>query len=321
MEYRINIKKLKLSLLLILLMPLVSNAQNWPLSGAKWTYCLFANGHPAGEYTIKVIGDTLIEGKSYSIIEEELDSNKEANTDKGMRTLFTRYENDTIYRLVNNQEYLFFTFNLNVGDVFSTFRSSGWMWNDSSCSSVLPLKVIEKSELELNGELFNSYILEDTLFHYLYEEPNYPQPIYYNLIDRIGVINTLPFINVKENSESCMLLLDYSEVELGHYIDNSFEYTFNICEGSGIEQINDINRFSVYPNPAIDYVEFVYELSEFDQESVIVITDMNGKQIQSFSIKYHKGIQTWDIRKIPSGSYIFTLKTKYFEKSGKLIIQ
>ena len=75
------------------------------------------------------------------------------------------------------------------------------------------------------------------------------------------------------------------------------------------------------PNPATHYVEFTYELSEIDKKGIIIITDINGKQIQSFTVKYSKGIQAWDIRKIPAGSYIYTLKTKYFKESGKLIIQ
>ena len=75
------------------------------------------------------------------------------------------------------------------------------------------------------------------------------------------------------------------------------------------------------PNPATHYVEFTYQLSEIDKEGIIIITDINGKQIQSFNTKYQKGKQAWDTRKIPAGSYIFTLQTKYFVKSGKLIIQ
>ncbi len=75
------------------------------------------------------------------------------------------------------------------------------------------------------------------------------------------------------------------------------------------------------PNPATHYVEFAYELSEIDKEGIIIITDINGKQIQSFTVKNTKGAQAWDTRKIPAGSYIYTLKTQYFEKSGKLIIQ
>ena len=74
------------------------------------------------------------------------------------------------------------------------------------------------------------------------------------------------------------------------------------------------------PNPATHYVEFTYQLSDIDKEGIIMITDMNGKQIQSFTLKYSKGIQAWDTRKVPAGSYVYTLKTKYFEKSAKLII-
>jgi len=75
------------------------------------------------------------------------------------------------------------------------------------------------------------------------------------------------------------------------------------------------------PNPAKHYVEFSYELSEIDHEGIIIVTDINGKQIHSISVDQQRGVKAWDIRKIPAGSYIYTFKTKYFEKSGKLIIQ
>ena len=88
-----------------------------------------------------------------------------------------------------------------------------------------------------------------------------------------------------------------------------------------IEEHKNPLLIEVSPNPATHYVEFTYQLSEIDKDGLIIISDINGKQIQSFTIKYQKGKQAWDTRKIPSGSYIYTLKTKYFEKSGKLIIQ
>jgi len=80
-------------------------------------------------------------------------------------------------------------------------------------------------------------------------------------------------------------------------------------------------KIEATPNPATHYVEFTYELSEIDTEGIITITDINGKLIQTFSVKYERGKQAWDTRNIHSGSYVFTLKTKYFEQSGKLIIQ
>ena len=98
----------------------------------------------------------------------------------------------------------------------------------------------------------------------------------------------------------------------GHKSSNSFSYKDEADTPLSIE---------ASPNPATHYVEFSYELSEIDTEGVIMITDINGKTIQTFNIKYEKGKQASDTRNIPSGSYVFTLKTKYFEQSGKLIIQ
>jgi hypothetical protein len=89
---------------------------------------------------------------------------------------------------------------------------------------------------------------------------------------------------------------------------------FNKANGSPLS-------ISANPNPATHYVEFIYQLSEIDDKGIIIIIDISGKQIQSFSVENNKGIQAWDTRKIPAGSYIYTLKTKYFEESGKLIIQ
>jgi len=91
-----------------------------------------------------------------------------------------------------------------------------------------------------------------------------------------------------------------------------------------VENISEKDSpLSIYanPNPAKHYVEFYFELSEIDTEGVIIISDINGKVIRTFNVNQNKGAQAWDTRKIPSGSYIFTLKTKYFEESGKLIIQ
>ncbi len=80
---------------------------------------------------------------------------------------------------------------------------------------------------------------------------------------------------------------------------------------------------SIYasPNPARHYVEFYYELSDIDTEGLISISDINGILIKSFIVSQNKGAVAWDTRNIPAGSYVFTLKTKYFEESGKLIIQ
>ena len=115
-------------------------------------------------------------------------------------------------------------------------------------------------------------------------------------------------------------------------LENFYGYD-NYCDcidrgenkSSNVDEIFDENEsplsIKASPNPATHYVEFTYELSEIDKEGVIIITDINGKQIQSFIVNYSKGVEAWDTRKIPAGAYIYTLKTNYFEKSDKLIIQ
>ena len=95
----------------------------------------------------------------------------------------------------------------------------------------------------------------------------------------------------------------------------------SFVEDSYFEEKKSPLSIEASPNPATHYVEFTYELSEIDSEGIIIITDINGKTIKSFKVDYNKGLQAWDIRNLPSGSYIYTLKTKYFEKSDKLIIQ
>jgi len=109
------------------------------------------------------------------------------------KMLLTRCENNKVYRYVNNKEYLFFPLDLEEGDVFTTFRSAGWgangvlnYGNDSTCSSLKPLSVTGKKEVELGGLVLNEYTLKDTLFTSLY---GYEDLGYWTMVDRIGPID------------------------------------------------------------------------------------------------------------------------------------
>jgi len=233
--------------------------QSWPGNGAQWTYCLTGwNGAPAGEEVMQVTGDTLLDGSHYDIL-SFIDTSKfvHQNKDFTQRTLYTRYSNDTVYRYVNNREYVFFTFNLKIGDVFSTFRTAGWNshWEDSACISTLPLKVIDVDEVNFSGQTFKKFVLEDTLFNYLYDGSN-QETVKYTLIERIGVINTYPFINTKEPANSCSLATDWVSSEVGKYSDEDFVHQFNECLGVGIIH-NEIleENIRIFPNPAINSVD------------------------------------------------------------------
>jgi hypothetical protein len=267
--------------------------QSWPVSGAQWTYCITGwNGQPAGEETMQMTGDTLIEGKTYKVMifvnsgESSHEYKVENNNDINERMLFTRFENDTVYRFVNNQEYLFFTFNLNLGDVFTTFRTAGWNnhWQDSACTSILPLKVIEKDEINLNGQIFSRIVLQDTLISYLYDI-QLDEPVTYTLIERIGVINAYPFINTIEHPNSCNLPTDFVLGSIGRYSDFEFEYEFKECQSVGIEQpVQMENSIKIYPNPSSGLV-YVQNLESVSGQFYYQLYNNLGIQEKSGKLK------------------------------------
>ncbi|HZK07990.1 MAG TPA: hypothetical protein VFC92_07295 [Bacteroidales bacterium] len=306
-----------------------SDTQTWPVQGATWTYCVTGwDGMPAGEEIFGVTGDTLISGNLYSIISSN-DKGSKASDEWGNRALFTRSENDTVYRYVNNQEYLFFTFNLSLGDVFTTFRTAGWNnhWEDSACSSILPLKVIDESIIEIEGEYLKKFILRDTLFEHLYV-PGYPEYIEYTLIERIGIINNYPLINTMEPSpdgsgNGCGLPTDWIHVNVGHYSDNNFDHLFEKCEGVGINgNLSKAHGLSIFvkPNPAKEWAAFDYTLPVDATEATIVISNSMGSIVEILQVNGQQGQKLWDTRKVKPGVYYYTLNVKGFSQSGKIAI-
>jgi len=315
-------KNLIFSLLLILITNTLI-AQTWPMPGAKWTYCLIGwNGRPAGEEIFGVTGDTLIAGNIYTITKLIVAAKSPMNVENiSSRTLYTRYANDTVYRYVNNQEYLYFTFNLNVGDIFTTFRTAGgnYHWEDSACSSKLTLKVIEETEIELNGQTLKKFVLEDTLFHYLYDS-NDPEPVTYTLVERIGVINSYPLINSMEPPGQCSLPTDWGHGAVGKYTDDSFEHLFGECRGVGIDAIqkskNDIN---IYPNPANSVLNIDFPAIFDILHTTIEVIDIDGKTIlQSIPVSSYTQL---DIKRLKPGVYLVKIQNDESFITKRITIQ
>ena len=238
------------------------STKTWPMPGAKWTYCLFTElGDCYATETWQVTGDSVSETRKYSKI-QPVDSCGIVIPNSG-KMLVTRYSNDTVYRLVNGREYVYFVFNLNVGDLFTTFRSAGWgingvlnYGNDSTCSSLKPLLVTQKREIELGGTALNEYILKDTLFTALYglEGRNWV------IVDRIGPIGTYPLIDLKEieffdsGTGDCIYAICNQYVELSAYRDDSFEQVWFVCHPTSVAESSLDEVFEMYPNPTTDLV-------------------------------------------------------------------
>ncbi|MCF8334377.1 MAG: T9SS type A sorting domain-containing protein [Bacteroidales bacterium] len=287
---------LRFVLLLFLISGLkAASAQTWPMPGAHWTYCITLGPSPAGSTEMTVTGDTVINGYTYNII-EHLDNNEN-------KILYTRYSNDTVYRFVNEQEYIFFTYNLDVGDIYTTFRSLPTNWSDSTCSSTMPLKVINSEMVELDGEMLQQWTLRDTLYDDLYG--NDALRIDYTLIQRIGIINSYPFINPTAGGD-CIPIIDGPKHSLGTYEDDSFYYMFELCEGSGVgDEMQSSDRIRITPNPARDFFEIEFLYGRAAREYYARLFDVTGHEILSTQIS--KENSRIDVSGIKPGFYMIRL--------------
>lgn len=329
MKTSIKIPKTSMFLLMAFVLVFISNssfAQTWPMPGAKWNYCITVwNGQAAGEEIFSVSKDTIIQDKTYTICEFQNPESDKNRSMQNSRKLITRFENDTVYRFVNNREYVFFTYNLHLGDVYTTFRTAGFNtnWEDSACSSKLPLKVIEESEIELYGQTLKRFVLKDTLFNYLYDS-FISYDVTYELVERLGIINTYPLINPIEPSENCNLPSDWSTGKVGKYTDNSFEHLFQECEGVGIEEVpDDYQKLEIFPNPLTNRLLFKLENAHKEQISINIF-DIKGKLIQSEKLNSDNSFSdlfSIKVDNINNGIYILEVQQSDKNYYGKFVVE
>jgi hypothetical protein len=298
-------------MILIMLNP-TANAQTWPAQGATWRYCL-RNwvGLPAAFRDFGVTQDTVINGKTWHMIQQTADQYGPVIVPPDHpTTLFTRYENDTVFRWVNDQEYLFFTYKLEVGDVYTTFRSAGFtgLWNDSACSSKLPLEVIDFEMVQYGDLNLKQWTLRDTLFLDLYETAG-PDEVTYVLTERIGVLNSYPFINTQEppgtTPGECGLPSDWGTAGIGTYSDNEIEIFFSQCEGVGIHIPDENERIEVLLIPVTsDLLTIRTGKSKTHNNLALRFYDYLGRQIHNQKIYKDQQDMDVDVSTWPPGIYI-----------------
>ena len=278
----------------------------WPMPGAKWTYCLYTElGEPYDKEVWQITGDSLIGNKVYNII-HPIDSTGQPVSNSG-KTLLTRYENDTVYRYVNDKEYLFFSFGLSESDVFTTFRSAGWgangvlnYGNDSACCSAKPLLVMQKREVELGGLVLNEYVLKDTLFSSIYGHES--EQMYWRMIDRIGPVGTYPFIDLKETgfangSGACVYQTCHPYALLSAYQDDGFEQIWFECHPTSVEEDIKEKEFGAYPNPT----DGVVRIEGIDVSEIFVYNSLGNK------VKVIQNSNVFNTGCLPRGLYLLKI--------------
>lgn len=268
---------MKYLLLFFTLISLQGFAQQWPETNSQWVYCRkntsLDNFNPNNNYgalVVNYVADTLINGKIYNI--SSTNSNGPYTTEDG--SYFTRFSNDTIYRLVNSNEYFFFSFNLNLNDIYTTYRSIGGS-SDTSCTSILTLKVVDSTSTNVNQETVTKWTLEDTVGIQLINGG----PLYYHqfvVYEKYG-FGSFPWLSPNGEEPNCIHAIDYPYTIFSGYSDVNTTAFGGYCPVAGIENQSE-NQISVFPNPVHDNLNIVTNAEEV---STILVYDVNGKIILS----------------------------------------
>jgi hypothetical protein len=79
-------------------------------------------------------------------------------------------------------------------------------------------------------------------------------------------------------------------------------------------------KINVFPNPAVNWTSFNYELMDGTKNASIEISDMKGIMVASLRITNNKGEIIWDTRGIISGTYTYICKCGSYSKIGKITV-
>jgi hypothetical protein len=297
---------------LLLFISTFSYSQQWPAQNAEWTYCVgpipidWAQMCCAGPQTWHYVNDTLINGEIYNITKNI--NSVDLSNENG--AYYTRYSNDTVYRYINNSEYLYFHFNLHMNEVFTTYRSLGGS-SDTSCTSILPLKVIDTATVTINQEVVTKWTLKDTLgitysngVEYFHE---------FELYEKYGFASSLHFTNPWE-LQNCQLITDIGYSYIAGYNDDSTNEWIASCPTAEIEEKED-NVITIFPNPFSNNLSFSTKT-----EGTMTLYDINGKTIKQVNL-IKSETYCYDFNNLERGLYFYEFKNKtnHILKRGKII--
>jgi len=282
----------KCLLFFLILFSLNGFSQQWPQPNAVWTYCYGAAEWWAtfGSFQFYYTQDTTINGQIYNVSEPEF------NYPNEMHRYYTRYSNDTVYRWINNSEYLFFHFQLHMDEVITTYRAIGGT-SDTACSSILPLKVIDSATVVINGQNITKWILEDTL-GFDDGTSGAPYLTQYILYETFG-FGSYPWFYNNFEDQNCSMIFDAGYAYLGGYDDDFAAEWVSHCPTTGIDKTEN-KLLTIYPNPTSHKLYLNGEAENY------FIYSSDGKLIQTGNIE--DGFI--DVEILDAGIYLLEIKDK-----------
>ncbi len=290
--------------------------QTWPETDSQWNYCYNVdNLNTLGPTIFEYTNDSLINDTSYAIVRPTLWINNPSTYQDALnnnRVFLFRQSNDTIFRRVGQAEFIFYIQGIEVGESFTTFRSSILFPNISSCQNDMVLEIVEISEEEINGEIYQFVKMEDVFFDEVYSVTTFG-PRYFTFIEGIGLQANFPYFN----NNAIMGTLCYDFVD-GNINSDLIEYngeelsSFHVCIPNSTSNEFD-KSFDLFPNPVEKYLEWNKEV-----EKITLINSL-GKTV--FEKTLDGGMKRIELPNLPNGLYTAVFTNGNDSAVKKLIIQ
>ncbi len=230
-------------LILLVLSSLGLYSQQWCATGAEWYYTYFNDFTTIGYWHIYLNGDTVIKNRTCNILESKITNSDYTVTI--MPNIYTYLSNDTVYYYNNGNFYILYRFDAIKGDSWQTRIPCEILGYDISFFS--------DSMITFTVDTVKPMIINDSIYDVIYlhsSNESWYMPSYTKKIGALifmfpvwgwGWLDPVPFR------------------ELRCYHDTTMSYSYNInypCDTvmTSINDLEDINRITIYPNPSNDIV-------------------------------------------------------------------
>lgn len=283
------------NLLLLLLFPAFSYAQDWAPTGAKWTFSQKTiNPNLITYSTLESRKETFKLGKKCHYI-EELNRHNYSSADTVKHYMYS--EKNKVYFLKDSLWCLLYDFNAQAGDTFVIGCTPSYKGG--------LVKVIVQSV-----ETKNIYGKSRKVFSYLTNE------IVYDFSGTVieGIGHTSKMLPGTYDTRLMGPLRCYEESGISLYKVEAFKEDCNLIITGNEDQINSVN-FKMYPNPITNsmlHLEFQAEDNQFE------IIDMLGKVLIKKTCSIHCAV---DLSDIPNGPYILKIINEQQGNSSQWIVK
>lgn len=293
----------------------------WPQPGAEWEICkgtFWMQENYTITTPIRYEKDTLIDNKTYQIT-RRLKTNGQI-----MIEYLTRFEQDTIFRYVNGNEYMFFTYNVAIGDTLFPLRTGIDDYNEDTCSYTLELLCLDIYPVTIDGNVLNLYEFVDVGNSIYGPNGSSGQTSKYYWIDIIGWVSSFPWLIAPEEGVCNDMVFD-GGIEFPIYYTDSmrslsieFQADGLVCDTLLSVEKEHVEQISIYPNPV--QKGQLLTIDGLKSNSRIEIINTVG-EIQQFDIINSNQI-TITINNLSDGLYFVNLfdNSNQFFKTIKLLI-